>query len=186
MLAAEIGKRAPEAEPGVRRRGRNLIEQIDELADRDLLQHPQIDRARQVVIAVALQPFLDRLGELDQLDGIESGVLQRPRLGAAQAEPTQPGVRTRLDVRRRSASRTGSIWLTTRRRPSSHRSRARWRTILPELVLGIVRASMKTNDAAATPSVLQQSPIQGAGIRQADVGSSASATTTSDSRSPAS
>ena len=105
VLATEIGERAPEAKPGVRRRCRDLIEQVNELADRDLLQHPQIDRARQIVIAVALQPLLDRLRELDQLDGIESGVCQRPRFGATQAEPMQPGVRTAALGRPRSAVR---------------------------------------------------------------------------------
>ena len=44
MLAAEIGERAFEAKLGVRSRRRDLIEQVEELADRNLLQHPQIDR----------------------------------------------------------------------------------------------------------------------------------------------
>ena len=52
MLATEIGERALEAKLGVRRGRRDLIEQVEELADRNLLQHPQIDRARQVVVAV--------------------------------------------------------------------------------------------------------------------------------------
>ena len=44
MLAAEIGERAFEAKLGVRSRRRDLIEQVEELANRNLLQHPQIDR----------------------------------------------------------------------------------------------------------------------------------------------
>ena len=92
VLATKIGKRARQAQPCVRSRCEDLREQIEQLADGNLFQHAQIDRPRQVVLTFLCELRFERHREFHQLQGIESGFGQRPRLGAAQPESAKQGL----------------------------------------------------------------------------------------------
>ena len=89
MLCCEVGQCVPETSSSERGRLRELVEQVDELADRDLPGQAKVDGPCQLVGSPLFETALDRHRELDHAERVEARLFQRPGLGPVQAESAQ-------------------------------------------------------------------------------------------------